>query len=210
VKALFAAWRRITVVLAVIKLGAVMRISDILAAAVCAVLIGGVTGSAMGSTITYDIKFKATNFGVVGGSGPPSAIPTVEGEFQISFDATKDQAETTSGITLDSLNMPLDSPIGFRYFEGAEFLWIGGTDHGVAGYGGSNDFHLSIVSWKGGHPVFFSFGYATASQFFSAGSGTVAVSIVPVAATPIPGASLLFISALGGLGFFGWRRRGVG
>jgi len=34
------------------------------------------------------------------------------------------------------------------------------------------------------------------------------LATLSLAATPIPGALLMFMTALGGLGFFGWKRKG--
>jgi hypothetical protein len=73
----------------------------------------------------------------------------------------------------------------------------------------TNDFLLYIYNFGSGAPIMHLFSFADSTSFlFTAGSGTATVNAVgPVATTPIPASLPLFASALGGLGFVGWRRR---
>ncbi len=84
--------------------------------------------------VTYDVSFTADTFQVGSGFDSPPQDPVV-GSFTITFDPTLTYANTTAGITLNSLNISLGSPLSFSYeptagsFPG-EALRVGGFNAG--------------------------------------------------------------------------------
>jgi hypothetical protein len=72
--------------------------------------------------------------------------------------------------------------------------------------GSADDFELAIGSFSTTPTYLGFYSYTTsdpAHYFISDNSGSVHVA---VSATPIPATLPLFVSALGGLGFVGWRK----
>jgi hypothetical protein len=117
-----------------------------IALAAVATLISAQAQAAM-VTETYD--FTLGNFvDPYAGATPP--IGTVTASFTLTFDPTVSYANTTSGVTVNALNAPLDSPVGFSTYPGATpsdpyFISIGGIEHGAGVvFGGTNDFVLQL------------------------------------------------------------------
>lgn len=166
---------------------------------------------ATASTMTYQITFAA-------GSIP--AIPAVPnpdivlGQFDIALDTSVDTPiSQTAGISLDFLNLTFDSPLSYIYSKASDALIVGAAANGAGMVQAlTHDFLLEITSIAAGTPHFGSFTFADGSSpgLFDAGTGTVHVSTIAatpvVAATPLPGALPFLVTALGGLGFVGWRR----
>ena len=189
-----------------------MKIRNLLCALGGAVLALAAMKPALATPITYDVNFGASNFiGVFGGTPPANFVL---GHFDITLDphATVTNASTA---TLDFLTpVPFTGPLAFNYDSTFDVLLIGGASFGAAGIaGGTDDFLLVVQNFLSGSPIFGSFDYNIASNpdNFDTVTGLVFVRQVAsapsvVAATPIPAALPLFISALGGLGFLGWRR----
>jgi hypothetical protein len=170
------------------------------------------------------VTFSATSFS----GGPPSSYtggtaPTnpVTGAFTITFDPTQTYLDSTTGITLNSLNILLDSALSFDYspsaytaggqlFAAGELV-VGGLNNGACCVeltpSTFNDFYLQILNFTSA-PAFEQLGYTIAANgdyFYSAlGARGGSVSVTP---TPLPAALPLFASGLGALGLFGWRRK---
>jgi hypothetical protein len=148
-------------------------------------------------------------------------VPTdpVTGSFTITFDPTQTYLDST-GITLNTQNISLDSSLVFDYspsayapFAAGELV-VGGSSDGAAGVvleSGNADFYLQILTFTT-TPTFQQLGYVTegGSYFYSAlgtGAGS-SVTVTPVvSATPLPAALPLFATGLGALGLLGWRRK---
>jgi hypothetical protein len=177
-------------------------------------LASGAIQPAAASTISFDVTFGASDFSSVFSSGVPVPAPFVLGHFGVTFDPTADVANS-SNATLDFIDpIALAFPLAFDYTLSNDTLMVGGSNSGASGVaGGTNDFMLSILNFTSGSPVLAFLYYGQASiltDIYGSTTGLVHVKQVaspPVATTPIPAALPLFISALGGMGYLGWRRR---
>lgn len=179
---------------------------NLLAAIGCLALLIGAIKPAAAATVSYDVVFTGSGFSLSSGSGTPAT--SAVGEFHVTLDPAVSSGGT-SGISLTFLNnIGLGSALEYNYDAAADELVVGGSAGGIGTLSGL-DFGLGIAGFTSGSPGIFALLYSTISPDaqFSAGSATVFVTqIAQVAATPIPAALPLFISALGGLGFVGWRR----
>jgi hypothetical protein len=159
------------------------------------------------ATITYDVIFSANSFLTVG-TGTPESL--VMGRASVTFDPVADVIDSSNGTLdfLDPLSMP--AALVFTYTKASDRLVLGGSLNGLLVLGGTNDFFVEVQNFTSGSPIMASLFYAQTTSplgFFLTSSGLVHVNATAVATTPIPAALPLLISALGGLGFFGWRRR---
>ena len=180
---------------------------------------------AIAATVTDVVTFSATSFT----GGPPplytgGTAPTdpVTGSFTITFDPTQTYTDSTTGISLNSLNIALDSALSFDYSpnaytaDGSNYaageLVVGGSSDGAGNVlleSGNADFYLQILTVTT-TPAFYQLGYVTSdgSYFYSAlGSTGGSVSFTPVSTTPLPAALPLFATGVGAMGLFGWRRK---
>jgi hypothetical protein len=199
-----------------------MRLPSAIIAVSAAILMA--TLPARAATMSDYVTFSATSFS----GGPPSSYtggtaPTnpVTGAFTITFDPTQTYLDSTTGITLNSLNILLDSALSFDYspsaytaggqlFAAGELV-VGGLNNGACCVeltpSTFNDFYLQILNFTSA-PAFEQLGYTIAANgdyFYSAlGARGGSVSVTP---TPLPAALPLFASGLGALGLFGWRRK---
>ncbi|MEM7224924.1 MAG: PEP-CTERM sorting domain-containing protein [Pseudomonadota bacterium] len=162
--------------------------------------------------ITVDVSFS------VGGFGPSAPVDPVTGSYTVTFDPDDGAvADETSGISLNSLNIVLDSPFAFTYIPGSDTLVVGGTEATVVSVSafppGSNDFFV-VISDLTTAPNLANFFYCQeAPASFNCGvdggsqgeiDGTIVIDTVQV---PEPSALALFAVALGGVGFLARRRR---
>jgi len=176
---------------------------------------------ASASTVTYDVVFSSIGFhqySQIGSATPPAPADIALGQFHLTMDPT---APTGGSIALDFLsNISLGSPLGYIYDPGTDVLKVGGTDssidHGITHLSATtNDILVTIANFTSGNPTLAQVAYSSTGSaigFYLSNSGIVhvaqsAASSPPVATTPIPATLPLFASALGGLGFAGWRRR---
>ena len=182
------------------------QVRKLLLAFGCLALLIGVVKPAAAATTSYELTFGASDFTGV------NAVPPVSfalGQFAFSLDPAHD---STGSAALNFVNLP-HGPVGYIYTASNGLLMLGGTLEGVDAVGSGTDDLLLQVSNFNSVPTFSLFGYAEVSfpgPVFVAGNGSIHVDVTgtsPVAATPIPGALPLFISAIGGLGLLGWRRR---
>jgi hypothetical protein len=165
---------------------------------------------------TFNVTFSATNF-----TGQPDGSPnpaTVEGSFQVTFDPSQDYVDETAGITVNALNLTVDSPFAFYYVHDSSSFQIGGLDYGVSGVVlGHNDFLLTIEHFTAG-PLHSEMFYALYSQtalgvrYFitpdSLGHPTDNPNgYARVTATPLPGSLPLLLTAVAGLAVARQRRR---
>jgi hypothetical protein len=156
--------------------------------------------AATASTITERVDFTAR------GSGGP--VDPVIGSFTISYDPSLHYwNETGPDITLNSLNIAVDSPLSFTYDPGS-YLQVGGSAGSAIGYTwGANDFVLSLF------PGFFNvLAYSQVGQTTGFYSSDITATYTPVsvAATPIPGSVVMLVTALLGLGGVGFLTRSRG
>ena len=157
------------------------------------------------STTTFDVSFSASNFFPAGAPKDP-----VIGSFTVTFDPTINYfTDTTTGITLNTLNINLGSTFGFLYNSTSGAFEVGGTASGVfAVTNNTDDFQLFIANFLSGTPTISTFFYSQASNadIFDANAAASSVS-VSLAATPLPAALPLFATGLGVMGFLARRRK---
>lgn len=205
-----------------------MRLSKLLLVVLAISL--SATSQASAATITDLVTFSATEFTVSSGDPAGTTVPVspVTGSFTITFDPTQNYSSlftgNTSGITLNSLNITLDSSLSFSYGATANYLyagspagdlWVGGGNDGpgvVIVSPPTNDFYLRIDNFTT-TPTFGQLGYsqtqgATAGYqyyFYTTSADGDSVSVTPV--VPEPSTMLLIGSGLLGLGAFKFRKK---
>jgi hypothetical protein len=188
--------------------------------------LGLITGAAflaplasLAGTVTELVTFSANSFQF---SPPGGSVPTdpVTGSFLITFNPASTYADSTSGITLESLNISLGSALSFNYSPTAQTvdgasdaageLVVGGiaTGAGSVQYSpATNDFWLTIDNFATA-PTFDSVGYSQVSAgnyiFYTPSSSDGSVSVQPV---PLPASAWLLLAGLVGLGAMVPRRR---
>ena len=148
-------------------------------------------------TRTYD--FMVNN--VQDQTGVPPPINPVVGSVTVAFDPALGLINNqTSGITVNSLNVPVASPIAFSYSAAnTDELQIGGLDQGTSQLTeGVNDFLLDIFDASGALPFFGNMDYTSTSRPFSVfqpgsrADGTVSIGGVSV---PEPSTLWLIVTA---------------
>jgi uncharacterized membrane protein len=128
----------------------------------------------------------------------------VLGQFDLSFDPSHDSSGSVNVAYLNGLNPGAIGPVAYSYGASSDSLIVGGGSPFVVA-GGTDDFFFEIFNLATS-PTLQLFGYSTSSDSFNVYETNVGSVHVAVSATPIPAALPLFLSALGGLGFVGWRR----
>ncbi len=149
-------------------------------------------------TRTYDFNFSTITSDDL--SIPP--VDPVIGSVTISFDPSFDYGNISTveiiptGITLNYLNLDLDSQIGFAYSHEYDILIIGGIANGSAVQMNDNDFSLSMYDYMG------STGYMPSLLYTKSGFNTCFSSYdgkVDISTTPVPAAIWIFGSGIVGL-----------
>jgi len=162
--------------------------------------------AAQSATVNYSISFSSLMFPGIPGN-------TVSGSFDLQFDPTLSYLDSTIGITQNSLNVPVDSPIAFSYSPIAGgTLAIGGLENGAAFLSSfpfaTDDFVLTIsllnvapfALFVGQTFDFGNFGFLNVAYQTS-------LSVNDVTPVPVPAALVLFGSALAGFFGFGKLRK---
>ncbi|MBW8753260.1 MAG: PEP-CTERM sorting domain-containing protein [Sphingomonadales bacterium] len=172
-------------------------------------------GQAQAALVTDVVTFSANNLQTA--FGDPVPVDPVMGSFTIQYDPTLTYTDSTSGITLNSLNIALGSALSFSYDpNNASGSLAAGTliVGGLAGGAGivqflppSNDFWLFINNFATA-PAFNQLGYSQAaaldrSLFFTL-DGTGSVSVRPFVAdtsgVPEPATWAMMVVGLGLVG----------
>jgi hypothetical protein len=137
------------------------------------------SGSAAAAVITRTYTFDATNLQPSGG-GAPAPVSHVVGSITVTFDPSVAIYDVTSGITLNSLNLPLASAIGFSFTPFGS-LTFGGIGSGVAGaLHGTDDFEVAFFTPLSDTPVFGGLFYTQSGVDQSWGTRTGSVGAVTV------------------------------
>ena len=171
---------------------------------------------AIGAPITYDVSFIANNFQTI---NVPAPVDPVVGSFTITLDPSLAVTDDTAGITLNSLNIALGSPISYTYNPApsgpfaAGTLRVGGLSDGadsVTYSPSTNDFWLQITNFAT-TPAFEQVGYSQTSVsndnlFYTINqTGSVSVNVVPETSTIVLG----FVGLASLAGGYMTRRRKV-
>jgi hypothetical protein len=179
------------------------------------------------------VTFGAGNF-TADPTGPEPPI-LVSGAFDIDLDVdTNVPTDNASGLHNTSITaspttpsgnpfpFQVDSPWSFTYDMINDILVVGGSAHGAGSIQFSpaeNDFYLQIHSFSTA-PLMWQLGFAQNgipdTQFYNPAGGAPSdgyvfvTAIGPVATTPLPAGLPLLLTALGAMGFAGWRRKRAG
>jgi hypothetical protein len=158
----------------------------------CAALVARLAVPAFADVVTYNISFTAEDLQV--GSGPdPAPVDPVIGSFTVMLDPAVAVVGSTANITLNTLNIALDSAISFTYNPNVDGGFAAGTLRVGGAFNGpdviqftpsTNDFWLYINDLSG-TPTFQQLGYTQTSVssdnlFFTLNqTGSASVSAVP-------------------------------
>lgn len=158
-------------------------------------------------TRTYDVTVN--NVHDMTGNNVAAPFNPVIGSFTVTFDpALGTIVNQTNGVTVNSLNVTVGSPIAFSYSAtNTDEVQIGGLDQGTGGLtDGLGDFLVDIFNASGPAPSFGKMEYTifattvATGQFSSFGPSSLAdgtVTLVPGLAVPEPPMFALFLT--GGL-----------
>jgi hypothetical protein len=160
------------------------------------------------SLTTETIDFTASNFTDTHGHSNVAPVSPVIGSITVTYDPLLTYGfndlgaiGVTSGITLNSLNIALNSQIAFAYNPTGGVMAIGGSNSFLTVYSNTNNFYLTISNDAYGH--FDNFGGLVYAQVgfnddFLSTTGTFTVTNT----APIPDTMLLLGSGLAGLAAF--------
>jgi len=183
-----------------------VKIRNLLLALCGAALACASVKPAAASPFTYDVTFSASNFSDVG-NGQTPLKKLVVGEFHLTINPVS-SSSGTAGLAVDFVNLTLSETLAYEYNAVADELSLAGNP--ASSLNPAGDLVLIISGFTSANPILDWFTYTNPAQFdsyFQASLRLVTVTAAPAAVTPIPAALPLFISALGGLGYLGWRRR---
>ncbi|MFZ1991525.1 MAG: hypothetical protein WAW96_17350 [Alphaproteobacteria bacterium] len=171
---------------------------------------------AAAATITDVVTFDATNLFRIVGTGTPAG--EVTGSFSITLDPALNYLNSTSGITLNSLQLDgvdfaIDSPVSFDYNSHNHTLVIGGLVGGAL-FPLGNDFALGVGDFTS-DPKFLALAYSNLipnnksfnTRSFGGSYGVFLSVNGSISAVPLPASLPLFASALGLLVYLGWRMK---
>jgi hypothetical protein len=164
------------------------------------------------ATVTETFDFSATNFAFI--NGIPAPVDPVVGSFTLTFDPTSTYTDSTTGIVLNSLNIPLGSAISFDYNPTTDFLVVGGLNLGastIAITPAQDDFYLQVNNFTT-DPSVHQLGYAEFAipngYYYTPVDDPTSGTITEVAAVPEPSTWAMMILGFVGIGFMGFRRKG--
>lgn len=161
---------------------------------------------AQAATIIRTFNFTGSDIVRLFGTAP-SPVSSVVLSFTVEFDPLLAYTNQTSGIVLNSVNIPLGSAFGFSYQPVAnQFMTVGGLANNTNGASTANDdFVLAINNTAGASPSVLSFVFTTAgapgSLFRSFDNALVAAPV------PEPATWFMMIFGFGAVGMALRRRQ---
>jgi hypothetical protein len=85
--------------------------------------------TAQSAIVTKTFAFSASDF-FPAASPPP--VPIVTGSFTVTFDDAVSVFDTTAGLAVNGLNIPVSSPIAYTYETGPfSYIQFGGRENGL-------------------------------------------------------------------------------
>jgi hypothetical protein len=192
----------------------------------------GATATASAHEVGAFVYFSGAGF--TSAFGNPVPVDPVTGTFFITFDPTQTYTDETSGITLNSLNIGLDSALSFDYSPtgnangAADELVVGGLEDGASSISlGSTgaDFYLHIFTFLA-DATYGQIGYSpnsggenNTSYFYTPAldDGLPAPGVVgsvmviphgPPPAAPEPSTWAMMLVGFTGIGFLAYRKHG--
>jgi PEP-CTERM motif len=192
----------------------------------------GATSGAHAALVRGLVFFSGAGF--TSAFGNPVPVDPVIGSFFITFDPTQTYTDETSGITLNSLNIGLDSALSFDYSPtgngngAADELVVGGLEDGASSISlGSTgaDFYLHIFTFST-DATYGQIGYSpnsggedNTSYFYTPALGdglpapgvvgSVTVFPAPPPSVPEPSTWAMLMLGFASLGFLAYRNRGT-
>jgi PEP-CTERM motif len=178
-----------------------------------------VGAGAANAALVHDlVTFSANSFQIGEGSDPAPKDP-VTGSFTITFDPTMTYSDSTTGITLNSLNIALGSALSFSYSPtaipsviNADELIVGGVFDGAARvqYSPSTDDFWLFINTFTAAPTFDQVGYSQTSVssdnlFYTVG-GTGSVTVTSLTSVPEAATWTMMLAGFAGLGLLGYRQ----
>jgi PEP-CTERM motif len=139
------------------------------------------------ATIVRTFDFTGSDIARLFGTDP-IPVSDVFLSFTVEFDPLLAYTNQTSGIVLNSVNLPLGSAFGFSYDPLVnQFLTVGGLANNTNGSStANNDFVLGINNSAGASPTVLSFSFTTAGapgSLFRSFDNVLSVTAVPEPAT---------------------------
>lgn len=153
-----------------------------------------IAGPAQAAVVVRNYAFSAGNFFQ---SASPPPVPVVIGSFTVTFDDALPVTDATAGLKINSLNIPVGSPITYSYELGEfGFIRFGGLQSGSGNLAlGTNDI-LFQFSERFGGVLFYTSTLTPTSSYFTT---NVAVTVTN-AAVPEPATWALMMVGFAGIG----------
>ncbi len=165
-------------------------------------------GSADATIVKRQFDFTASNFVDALNAGNTPPVDPVTGSFIIKWDTSKNSTDQTAGISLNSFDLPLDSPLSFDYDSASDFMLIGGSANGTSTLMPMHTDFVMYIWWASGNPFTWRLYYGVPGiDTAFAGDLTLTSTTLPV---PEPATWAMMLGGFGAVGgMMRYRRRSV-
>ncbi|THD58981.1 PEP-CTERM sorting domain-containing protein [Phenylobacterium sp.] len=175
-----------------------------------AAAIGLLAGSHVwAADITRTYYFSLTDFVPTAVSGPAAPVETLDGSFTVTFDPTVAVFDVTSGLTVNSFNLPFSGQFAFSFVPLGQLAFggiVGPGDQDFTESANTNDFEVSFYHPLDANPLAPSAAYTQvgANTAWTSAQGTV----IGIDGVPEPSAWAFLVIGFAGLGAM-LRKRGA-